>query len=101
MAVPPASFSRLRTQGLAGYNLAWSPFYPDKLAVAGSANVSVPIARVISGSVKVLDMSFRAYSVWSGGEWAAEHCWAGTISRDEPSWNESGQVVSRFGYLHL
>lgn len=40
MAVPSASFSRLRTQGLAGYSLDWSPFYPEKLAIAGSANVS-------------------------------------------------------------
>ena len=40
MATPSAPFSRLKTQGLAGYNLAWSPFYPDKLAVAGAANVS-------------------------------------------------------------
>lgn len=31
-------FSRLPTPGFAGYNLAWSPFYPDRMAVAGSAN---------------------------------------------------------------
>ncbi|CAO1617888.1 unnamed protein product [Sympodiomycopsis kandeliae] len=30
--------SRLQTPGFAGYNLAWSPFYPDRMAVAGSAN---------------------------------------------------------------
>lgn len=40
MAANSAPFSRLRTNGFAGYNVAWSPFYPDKLAVAGSANVS-------------------------------------------------------------
>lgn len=41
MAANSAPFSRLRTAGFAGYNLAWSPFYPDKLAIAGSANVSL------------------------------------------------------------
>ncbi|CEH13233.1 Peroxisomal targeting signal type 2 receptor [Ceraceosorus bombacis] len=42
---PPAASSlsapliaRIPTQGFAGYNLAWSPFYPDKLALAGAAN---------------------------------------------------------------
>lgn len=31
-------FSRLRTQGLAAYNLAWSPFFPNRFAIASSAN---------------------------------------------------------------
>lgn len=38
-AAAPAPFSRVRTQGLAGYNVAWSPFFPNRLAVASSANV--------------------------------------------------------------
>lgn len=31
-------FSRVRIQGLAAYNLAWSPFFPNRLAIASSAN---------------------------------------------------------------
>jgi peroxin-7 len=41
MALPaPQSrlLARLKTPGFAGYNLAWSPFYPDRLAVAAAAN---------------------------------------------------------------
>lgn len=30
---------RYPTPGHAGYNVAWSPFFPDKLAVASAANV--------------------------------------------------------------
>lgn len=32
--------ARVRTQGYAGYALAWSPFFPGRLATAGAANVS-------------------------------------------------------------
>ncbi|BGP15556.1 hypothetical protein JCM10213_001353 [Rhodosporidiobolus nylandii] len=39
MAAPlPPPFKRLRTDGFACYSLAFSPFYPAKLAVAGAAN---------------------------------------------------------------
>lgn len=34
---PPAR--RYSTPGFAGYNVAWSPFFPGRLAVATSANV--------------------------------------------------------------
>ncbi|KAL4402745.1 peroxisomal targeting signal 2 receptor [Malassezia pachydermatis] len=33
-----AAAKRYPTQGFAGYNVAWSPFFPDRLAVASSAN---------------------------------------------------------------
>ena len=32
---------RYPTPGYAGYNVAWSPFFPDRLAVASSANVRI------------------------------------------------------------
>ncbi|GAA6042609.1 hypothetical protein JCM8097_003157 [Rhodosporidiobolus ruineniae] len=35
---PPQPFKRLRTDGFACYSIAFSPFYPAKLAVAGAAN---------------------------------------------------------------
>lgn len=38
-APPSGPVSYLSTPGFAGYNVAWSPFFPDRLAVAGSANV--------------------------------------------------------------
>ncbi|PWN51058.1 WD40 repeat-like protein [Violaceomyces palustris] len=38
MIPPSPPVSRCRTQGFAGYNLAWSPFFENKLAVASSAN---------------------------------------------------------------
>lgn len=34
-----SSVSRIDTPGFAGHNVAWSPFFPDRLAVAGAANV--------------------------------------------------------------
>ncbi|GAA5866827.1 hypothetical protein JCM8547_003576 [Rhodosporidiobolus lusitaniae] len=38
-ALPPGPpFKRIRTDGFACYSLAFSPFYPAKLAVAGAAN---------------------------------------------------------------
>lgn len=38
-AGPTSPARRFPTAGYAGYNVAWSPFFPDKFAVAGAANV--------------------------------------------------------------
>ncbi|EPQ30033.1 uncharacterized protein PFL1_02706 [Pseudozyma flocculosa PF-1] len=38
MIPPPQPISRCRTQGFAGYGVAWSPFFDNRLAVASSAN---------------------------------------------------------------
>lgn len=38
MIPPAAPLSRVRTQGFAGYSVAWSPFFERRLAVASSAN---------------------------------------------------------------
>ncbi|CAO1631251.1 unnamed protein product [Parajaminaea phylloscopi] len=35
---PAGPVSRIDTPGFAGHNVAWSPFFPDRLAVAGAAN---------------------------------------------------------------
>jgi hypothetical protein len=64
MAVQSAPFTRLRTPGLAGYNLAWSPFYPDRLAVAGAANVS-PI--FLPGASNNTDASIFSMALWGMG----------------------------------
>ena len=34
---------QLPTPGFAGYNLSWSPFFPDRLAIAAAANVRAPL----------------------------------------------------------
>lgn len=38
-AGPGPAAKQFPTPGYAGYNVAWSPFFPDRLAVAGAANV--------------------------------------------------------------
>ncbi|KDN36837.1 WD40 repeat-like protein [Tilletiaria anomala UBC 951] len=45
---PP--IARVRTQGFSGYNVAWSPFFENRLAVAGAANYGL----VGNGRVHVL-----------------------------------------------
>ncbi|MCO5608111.1 hypothetical protein L7F22_062316 [Adiantum nelumboides] len=69
---PPAGpFTRLPTPGLAGYNVAWSPFYPDKLAVAGAANVSPAPSSEYRAGVALITLSpfHRCYSMasWAMG----------------------------------
>lgn len=64
MATHSAPFSRLKTQGLAGYNLAWSPFYPDKLAVAGAANVSALGGRSVGPGSAEADGGLRSTAWW-------------------------------------
>ena len=40
MAAVAPPIAKVRNQGFSGYNVAWSPFFEHRLAVAGAANVS-------------------------------------------------------------
>lgn len=53
MNPPSPPLARLRTPGFAGYSLAWSPFFPSRLAVASSANYGL----VGNGRLHILALS--------------------------------------------
>lgn len=50
---PLLEISRTRINGFCGFSVAWSPFYPDQLAVATSANFGL----VGNGKLETLQRS--------------------------------------------